>query len=80
MAKREEIFSMYNKDAKNKYETGVGNNKKLMPKEMFDKKQAEYNKTKQEEKPKNNSLVAEKFGNKKNKTWNDVKAENGNDP
>ena len=80
MAKREEIFSMYNKDAKNKYETGVGNNKKLMPKEMFDNKQAEYNKTKQEEKPKNNSLVADKFGNKKEKTWNDVKAENGNDP
>lgn len=79
MAKREEIFSMYNKDAKNKYETGVGDNKKLMPKEMFNKKQAEYNKTKQE-KPKNNSLVADKFGNKKNKTWNDVKAENGNDP
>lgn len=72
MAKREEIFSMYNKDAKNKYETGVGDNKKLMPKEMFTKKQ--------EEKPKNTSLVAEKFGNKKNKTWNDVKAENGNDP
>lgn len=72
MAKREEIFSMYNKDAKNKYETGVGDNKKLMPKEMFNKKP--------EEKPKNNSLVAEKFGNKKDKTWNDVKAENGNDP
>ena len=72
MAKREEIFSMYNKDAKNKYETGVGNNKKLMPKEMFNKKQ--------EEKPKNNSLVADKFGNKKEKTYEDVKRENGNDP
>lgn len=80
MAKREEIFSMYNKDAKNKYETGVGDNKKLMPKDMFNKKQEELNKTKQEEKPKNNSLVADKFGNKKDKTWNDVKRENGNDP
>ena len=50
MAKREEIFSMYNKDAKNKYETGVGDNKKLMPKEMFNKKQ--------EEKPKNKSKKA----------------------
>lgn len=79
MAKREEIFSMYNKDAKNKYETGVGDNKKLMPKEMFNKKQEEKPETKQE-KPKKPSLVAEKFGNKKNKTWNDVKAENGNDP
>lgn len=81
MAKREEIFSMYNKDAKNKYETGVGNNKKLMPKEMFTNKQEELNKTKQEEKPKNNSLVAEKFGDKKTgKNWEDVKRENGNDP
>ena len=80
MAKREEIFSMYNKDAKNKYETGVGDNKKLMPKEMFNKKQAEYNKTKQEEKPKKPSLVADKFGNKKEKTYEDVKRENGNDP
>lgn len=80
MAKREEIFSMYNKDAKNKYKTGVGDNKKLMPKDMFNKKQEELNKTKQEEKPKNNSLVADKFGNKKDKTWNDVKRENGNDP
>lgn len=80
MAKNEEMFSMSYEDAKNKYGTGLGNNKMFMPKEMFDKKQAEYNKSKQEEKPKNNSLVAEKFGNKKNKTWNDVKAENGNDP
>lgn len=81
MAKREEIFSMYNKDAKNKYETGVGDNKKLMPKEMFNKKQEELNKTKPETKPKNNSLVADTFGDKKKeKIWNDVKAENGNDP
>lgn len=80
MAKNEEMFSMSYEDAKNKYGTGLGNNKMFMPKEMFDKKQAEYNKTKPEEKPKNNSLVADKFGNKKNKTWNDIKAENGNDP
>ena len=83
MAKNEEMFSMSYEDAKNKYGTGLGNNKMFMPKEMFNKKQAELNKnkpTKQEEKPKNTSLVADKFGNKKNKTWNDVKAENGNDP
>ena len=80
MAKNEEMFSMSYEDAKNKYGTGIGNNKMFMPKDMFDKKQAEYNKTKQEEKPKNNSLVAEKYGDKKNKTWNDVKRENGNDP
>ena len=80
MAKNEEMFSMSYKDAKNKYGTGIGNNKMFMPKEIFDKKQAEYNKTKQEEKPKKSSLVADKFGDKKDKTWNDVKAENGNDP
>ena len=81
MAKNDEMFSMSYKDAKNKYGTGIGNNKMFMPKDMFDKKQAEYNKTKQEEKPKNNSLVADKFGDKKTgKTYEDVKRENGNDP
>ena len=84
MAKNEEMFSMSYEDAKNKYGTGLGNNKMFMPKETFTKKQAELNKnkptTKQETKPKNNSLVADKFGDKKEKTWNDVKAANGNDP
>lgn len=84
MAKNDEMFSMSYEDAKNKYGTGIGNNKMFMPKEMFTKKQAELNKnkptTKQEEKPKKSSLVADKFGKKKEKTWNDVKAENGNDP
>ena len=84
MAKNEEMFSMSYEDAKNKYGTGIGNNKMFMPKETFTKKQAELNKnkptTKQEEKSKKSSLVADKFGKKKEKTWNDVKAENGNDP
>ena len=80
MAKNDEMFSMSYEDAKNKYGTGIGNNKMFMPKEMFTKKQEELNKNKQEKKPKNNSLVADKFGKKKEKTWNDVKAENGNDP
>ena len=80
MAKNDEMFSMSYEDAKNKYGTGLGNNKMFMPKEMFTKKQEELNKNKQEKKPKNNSLVADKFGKKKDKTWNDVKAENGNDP
>ena len=84
MAKNEEMFSMTYEDAKNKYGTGIGNNKMFMPKETFTKKQEELNKnkqtTKKEEKPKNTSLVADKFGKKKEKTWNDVKAENGNDP
>ena len=66
MAKREEIFSMSNKDTKNKYETGVVDNKKLMPKDMFNKKQ--------EEKPKKPSLVAEKYGDKKTgKNYEDIK-------
>ena len=84
MAKNEEMFSMSYEDAKNKYGTGIGNNKMFMPKEIFTKKQEELNKnkqtTKQEEKTKKSSLVADKFGKKKEKTWNDVKAENGNDP
>ena len=84
MAKNEEMFSMSYEDAKNKYGTGIGNNKMFMPKEIFTKKQEELNKnkstTKQEEKPKKSSLVADKFGKKKEKTWNDVKTENGNDP
>lgn len=81
MAKNEEMFSMSYTDAKNKYGTGIGNNKMFMPKDMFNKKQAEYNKTKQEEKPKKPSLVAEKYGDKKvGKNWEDVKRENGNDP
>ena len=80
MAKNEEMFSMSYKDAKNKYGTGLGNNKMFMSKDMFDKKQAEYNKTKTEDKPKNNSLVAETFGDKKTKNYEDVKRENGNDP
>ena len=32
------------------------------------------------EKYENKSLIAEKYGNKKEKTWDDVKKENGNDP
>ena len=80
MAKNEEMFSMSYEDAKNKYGTGLGNNKMFMPKEMFNKKQEELNKTKQEEKPKNNSLVAEKFGDKKTKNWEGLKKEFGNDP
>ena len=84
MAKNEEMFSMSYEDARNKYGTGIGNNKMFMPKETFIKKQEELNKnkpaTKQEEKSKKPSLVADKFGKKKEKTWNDVKAENGNDP
>ena len=81
MAKNEEMFSMSYKDAKNKYGTGIGNNKMFMSKDMFDKKQAELNKTKQEEKPKQPSLVADKFGDKKTgKTYEEMKEENGNDP
>ena len=83
MAKNEEMFSMSYEDARNKYGTGLGNNKMFMPKETFTKKQAELNKNKPEtkqEKPNKSSLVAEKFGNKKEKTYEDVKRENGNDP
>lgn len=44
-----------------------------LTKEDFEKEREEKNKKEQ-------SLVAEKFGEKKDKTWNDVKSENGDDP
>lgn len=63
-------------EAKAKYGQGVGNNKYFMPKEAWEKGKAEQQKT---EKPKKEqSLVANQFGEKKDKTWNDVKSENGN--
>lgn len=44
-----------------------------LTKEDFEKEREEKNKKEQ-------SLVAQQFGEKKNKTWNDVKSENGDDP
>lgn len=85
----DEMFSMSYKDARDKYSVGVGNNKYFMSESDFNKgkerineknaeKQAASNK---EEKPKKEqSLVANKFGVKKEKTWNDVKSEYNNDP
>ena len=92
--KDDEMYSMSSyEDAKNKYGTGVGNNKYFMPKSTWEKRKAEYNKKKSAEKPavenkpnekaepkKQQSLVANKFGAKKEKTWNDVKSEYNNDP
>ena len=77
---KKDMTSMDYEAVKQKYGRGQGNNIYFMPKETSTKKQAEYNKNKQEEKPKKTSLVADKFGNKKEKTWADVKSENGNDP
>ena len=86
--KDDEMYSMSSyEDAKNKYGTGVGNNKYFMPKSTWEKKKAEYNKNVTAEKPnekaepkKQQSLVANQFGAKKEKTWNDVKSEYNNDP
>ena len=44
-----------------------------LTKEDFEKEREEKNKKQQ-------SLVAQQFGEKKDKTWNDVKSENGDDP
>lgn len=60
-------------EAKSKYGQGVGNNKYFMPKDAWEKGKAEQPKKEQ-------SLVANQFGEKKGKTWNDVLTENGNDP
>ena len=86
--KDDEMYSMSSyEDAKNKYGTGVGNNKYFMPKSTWEKRKAEYNKKVTTEKPnekaepkKQQSLVANQFGAKKEKTWNDVKSEYNNDP
>ena len=78
-----EMFSMSYEEAKDKYGVGVGNAKYFMSKEDFEKKQKEIAKPTENKptKEKEQSLVAEKFGNnKKAKTWNDVKSENENDP
>ena len=74
-----DIYSESNyEEAKAKYGQGVGNNKYFMPKEAWEKGKAEQQKNEQPKKEQ--SLVANQFGEKKGKTWNDVLAENENDP
>lgn len=75
--KDKEMFSLSYDEAKSKYGQGVGNNKYFMPKADFDKRKKELY---PEQPKKEQSLVANQFGDKKGKTWNDVKSENGNDP
>ena len=87
----DEMYSMSFKDAMDKFGVSVGSNKYFMSEKDFEKGKAEYNKKKNAEKPaaenkpkeepkKQQSLVANKFGAKKEKTWNDVKSEYNNDP
>ena len=81
----DEMFSMSYKDARDKYAVGVGNNKYFMSESDFNKGKERINKKNaekpKEEKPKKEqSLIANKFGAKKEKTWNDVKSEYNNDP
>ena len=89
--KDDEMFSMSYEDARDKYGKGIGSNKYFMPKSTWEKRKAEYNKKANAEKPavenkpkeepkKQQSLVANQFGTKKEKTWNDVKSEYNNDP
>ena len=75
--KDKEMFSLSYDEAKSKYGQGVGNNKYFMSKSDFEKRQKELN---YEQPKKEQSLVANQFGDKKGKTWNDVLAENENDP
>lgn len=87
--KDDEMFSMSYKDARDKYAVGVGSNKYFMSESDFNKGKERINKknaenqtasNKKEEPKKEQSLVANKFGAKKEKTWNDVKSEYNNDP
>ena len=64
-------------EAKAKHGQGVGNNKYFMPKEAWEKGKAEQS---NKEPKKEQSLVANQFGDKKSKTWNDVLTENESDP
>ena len=64
-------------EAKAKHGQGVGNNKYFMPKEAWEKGKAAQTK---EQPKKEQSLIANQFGDKKGKTWNDVLTENENDP
>ena len=77
---RSDMFTMTYEDAKAKYGRGQGNNIYFMPKDQFEKSKEEYLKNTKTD----TSLVAKKFaensGANKNKTWADVKSENGNDP
>lgn len=74
--KRDVIYNdYYYKDTKPKTRVGAGDNKSFMSEEEFNERKEELNLNK----PKT-SLVADKFGEKKGKTWNDVLTENENDP
>lgn len=79
--KADDMFSLTYEEAKEKYGKGQGNNVHFMPKAEFEKAKAEKAKTEtvKTAEPKT-SVVAEKFGPKKGKTWADVKNENENDP
>lgn len=72
--KRDVIYDDYNhKATKPKTRVGDGDKRAFISEEEFNKRKEELNKPK-------TSLVADKFGEKKSKTWNDVKSENGDDP
>lgn len=76
-AEKDDMFSLSYEEAKAKYGKGQGNNIYFMPQAEFEKAKAEKAKAKA---PAFSSVVAEKFANKKGKTWADVKNENENDP
>ena len=72
--KRDVIYNdYYYKDTKPETRVGADDKRAFMSEEEFNKRKEELNKPK-------TSLVADKFGEKKSKTWNDVKSENANDP
>lgn len=74
--KRDVIYNdYYYKDTKPETRVGDDDKRAFMSEEEFNKRKEELNLNK----PKT-SLVADKFGEKKGKTWNDVLTENGNDP
>lgn len=79
--KDNEMFSMSYEEAKDKFGTGVGSNKYFMSESDFKKGQERIKKEQEKSEPKKQqSLVANKFGDPNSKSYKDVLRENGNDP
>ena len=82
---KKDMSSMDYEAVKQKYGRGRGDNIYFMPKNQFEKSKEEYlknTKTDNKNAATDTSLVAKQFAEKpkKEKTWADVKSENGNDP
>lgn len=83
-SKKDDMYSLSYDEAKKKYGTKYGANTYFMSKDQFDKSAAEYNANKQKEDtektPVESKPTVPEIKQTKDKTWADVKSENGGDP